>query len=114
MDAVRDVILENLKAETLERGLHRPDLREDVDAVAVLFDHPLDAADLPFDPVKTLDQRSFVVPMGQTDASFVRTLSKHLSRSEFETTKTLENAIAAAAMMGLRSPATASGIAATL
>ena len=35
-------------------------------------------------------------------------------RREFETTKTDENAIAAPASIGLRSPAAASGIAATL
>ncbi len=39
---------------------------------------------------------------------------KRRSRSEFVTTNTLENAIAAAATIGFRSPATASGIAATL
>ena len=114
MDAVCDVILENLEPEALERGLDGADLREDVDAVAVLFDHPLDASDLPLDPVKALDQGSLVVAVGHVTASFVRTLSKRLSRSEFETTKTLENAIAAAATIGLRRPATASGIAATL
>lgn len=36
------------------------------------------------------------------------------SRSEFVTTMTLEHAIAAPAIIGLRSPAAASGIAATL
>ena len=39
---------------------------------------------------------------------------KRRSRSEFVTTNTLENAIAAAATIGFRSPAIASGIAATL
>ena len=41
-------------------------------------------------------------------------LRKRRSRNEFVTTNTLEKAIAAAATIGLSSPATASGIAATL
>jgi hypothetical protein len=41
-------------------------------------------------------------------------LWKRRRRRLFQTTKTLEQAIAAAAITGLRSPATASGMAATL
>jgi len=39
---------------------------------------------------------------------------KRRSRSEFDTTNRLESAMAAAATIGLRRPATASGMAATL
>jgi hypothetical protein len=37
------------------------DLREDLDAVGVLVDHALEAADLPFDPAKALLYR---IPVG--------------------------------------------------
>ena len=109
-DAVVDVVVEHLQADVLERGHRRPDLGEDVDAVALLLDHLLDPAHLPLDPTQSLADRVLVVAM----FGHVRTLLKARSRSEFETTKTLEKAIAAAATIGFRYPATASGIAATL
>ena len=103
------MVVEHLQADVLERGHRGPDLRQDVDAVALLVDHLLDPAHLPLDPAQPLADRVLVVAVGH-----VRTLRKRRSRSEFETTKTLENAIAAAATIGLSRPATASGIAATL
>ena len=93
------------------------DLREDVDAVALLLDHPLDAAHLPLDAVQALDERVLVLRVAVVSRHVApprRTLRKRRSRSEFVTTKTLEKAIAAAATIGLSRPATASGIAATL
>ena len=108
-----DVILEQLRADLLERGLDRGDLGQDVDAVAILVDHPLDAAHLPFDPVQALDDQVLVLGVTVHQESSLSRW-KRRRRRLFETTKTLENAIAAAATIGLSSPATASGIAATL
>ena len=50
-----------LKRERLERGVDGRDLREDVDAVAVVLDHPLDPAHLALDPVQALDERVLVL-----------------------------------------------------
>jgi hypothetical protein len=61
--------------------------------------------------VEALAKRSLVIPVLHLTS---RTLSKCRSRRLFPTTKSDEAAIAAAAMIGLSSPATASGIAATL
>src|SRR5207249_999963 len=98
-DTVVDVTVEHLEGEILERGVHGRDLSEDVDAVAIVLHHPLDAAYLSFDPVEPLDQRVLVVPVLHRAS---RVLRNPRSRSEFVTTKTLENAIAAAARIGLR------------
>src|SRR5215218_3184571 len=111
-DAVVDVVVEHLQAHVLECGHGGADLRQDVDAVALLLDHLLDPAHLPLDPAQPLADGIPVVPMRVL--AHVRTLRKARSRSEFETTKTLENAIAAAATIGFRYPAIASGIEATL
>ena len=43
LDAMGDVVAQDLVLDLLERGLHRLDLIEDVDAVAVLADHAGDA-----------------------------------------------------------------------
>ena len=111
VDAVLDVVVEDPEREALERRRDGADLGEDVHAVAILLDHPLDPADLPLDPVQTLDERvlALVVP-----GLAHRTLLNRRRRSEFETTKRLEKAIAPAAIIGFSTPATASGIAATL
>ena len=49
-DAVVGVVVEQAERDLVERGLDRADLRQHVDAVAVVLDHPLDAADLTLDP----------------------------------------------------------------
>src|ERR1700675_655354 len=59
-DAVPDVVLEQLHREALERGRDGGDLREDVDAVPLLLDHPLDPAYLPLDAMQALDQRILI------------------------------------------------------
>ena len=51
-DAVVHVVVEDPEGEALERGVHGGDLREDVDAVAVVLDHPLDPAHLALDAVQ--------------------------------------------------------------
>src|SRR2546429_1128157 len=97
--AVIHVIVEDLEGKALERRVHSCDLREDVDAVAVVLDHPFDATHLTFDPVQALDQHLFVVAVLHRAS---RGLWNRRSRREFVTTNTLENAIAAAATIGLR------------
>ena len=82
----------------------------------------LDPTHLPLDPVQALDQDILVLGVapgmfrlgGAHHAPFSRALEKRRSRRLLVTTKRLEAAIAAAAMIGFRSPATASGTAATL
>ena len=117
-DAVADVILEELHRDALQRGRHGGDLREDVDAVALVLDHPLDAPHLTLDAVQALDQRVLLrdVAVGHAVSPSVasRRLRKRRSRRLLVTTNRLELAIAAAATIGLSRPATASGIAATL
>src|SRR5262249_12723046 len=122
-DAVLHVPVEDQEGEAVERGRDRADLREDVDAIAVVGDHLLDPADLPLDPVKALGERLLlgVVPvvgvlgccLSHCNAPW-RSLRKRRNRRLLLTTKRLEPAIAAAAIIGLSSPATASGMAATL
>src|SRR6266511_3410975 len=48
-DAVTEVLVDEPDADNLERGRHRRELRQDVDAVAVVVDHPLEPTDLSFD-----------------------------------------------------------------
>src|SRR5215217_1155313 len=98
-----DVVVEHLEREAFEGRLDGSDLREDVDAVAVVLDHPFDAAHLALDPVESLRQHFLVVAVLHAAS---RALWNRRSRSELVTTNTLENAIAAAATIGLSSPAT--------
>src|SRR6185437_3552517 len=58
--AVVDVLVEDLERHRIECGRDGRDLGDDVDAVAVLFDHLLDASHLSLDPVQALDQRRLV------------------------------------------------------
>src|SRR5262245_23107641 len=99
-DAVIDVVVEDLEGQALERGVDGGDLREDVDAVAILLEHPLDAAHLPLDAMEPADE-SILVGRVSVDrlahATSSRVEWKRRSRSEFVTTKRLERAIAAAA-----------------
>jgi hypothetical protein len=44
------VIVEQTERDLVERRLRSGDLGEDIDAVAVVLDDPLDAANLPLDP----------------------------------------------------------------
>jgi len=50
------VIVEQAQRHLFQRSLHRRDLSEDVDAVAVLGDHPLQAAHLTLDPAQAPKQ----------------------------------------------------------
>src|SRR6202022_2016392 len=51
-DAMRHVISEHLFLDAPERGTHGRDLRDDIDAIAVLVDHFGQAADLALDPAQ--------------------------------------------------------------
>ena len=54
LDAMGDVIAQDLLLEAPQRGAHRRNLRDDVDAIAILIDHARDAAHLALDPVQAL------------------------------------------------------------
>lgn len=55
-DARLDVLCEQFLVERIERRLDGADLREDVDAVAVILDHLADAADLSLDAPQARDE----------------------------------------------------------
>src|SRR5215475_2408733 len=57
LDAMSDMIAQHLLLDAAERGAHRGDLRDDVDAVAVLVDHFRQAPNLAFDPAEPLLNR---------------------------------------------------------
>src|SRR5207249_10745919 len=52
-DARCEVAAEQQRLHLLERTLHRGDLEEDVHAVGVVADHPLETLDLPFDAAQS-------------------------------------------------------------
>src|SRR5438105_2366895 len=54
LDAMGDVVLQHFLLDASQRGAHRRDLRDDVDAVAVLVDHLREAANLALDPAQPL------------------------------------------------------------
>src|SRR5262249_32616788 len=101
------MVVEQLHRDRLERRRHRRDLRQHVAAVTLVLAHPLDPPHLPLDPVKALDERGLVVVISGN--GHVLTLLKRLSRRLLPMTKRLEQAIAAAATIGVASPATARG-----
>jgi hypothetical protein len=51
---VAHVAVEHVDRDLLERRLDGGDLREDVHAVGVLVDHPLETADLALDPAEAI------------------------------------------------------------
>jgi hypothetical protein len=57
--AVVKVIAHQIASDAAEGFLHAGDLRDDVGAVAIFFDHFLEAADLPFDSAKALEVSGF-------------------------------------------------------
>ena len=56
LHAVTRVIVEQPEGDLVEGGLHGGDLGEHVDAVAVVLDHALDAADLALDPGEAVEE----------------------------------------------------------
>jgi hypothetical protein len=57
LDAVPDVIAQDFLFQTPQCSADRRDLRDDVDAVAVVLDHARDSADLAFDPIEPFRAR---------------------------------------------------------
>src|SRR4029453_11962648 len=104
----------------------RADLGEDLDAVRVLLDHALEAANLTFDALQPLEVvvlvyrvtthygvPPFVVDVRTGGVARCRGGNRR-NRRLFDTTNRLEHAIAAAAINGLSNPNAAIGNAATL
>jgi len=58
LDAVRHVIGKYLFLGAAQRGAHRRQLRDDIDAIAVLLDHAGQAAHLAFDPRQAPEHRT--------------------------------------------------------
>jgi hypothetical protein len=54
LDAMRHVIAQDFLFHATERRPHRRDLRDDVDAVALLVDHAREASHLPLDAAQAL------------------------------------------------------------
>src|SRR3954447_14009103 len=74
-DAVARVVVEEAERDLVERRLDGGDLSEDVDAVAVLVDHPLHAADLALDAAQALEELVLgrgVAPCGRRLGGHVR------------------------------------------
>ena len=61
LDAMGDVIAQDLLLHTAERGAHGRDLGDDIDAVAVVLDHAGEAAHLTLDPAQAFDAGSLDV-----------------------------------------------------
>src|SRR5215475_9832132 len=59
--AVAQVLIQQAQCHRLQRPGRGRDLSQDVDAVLVLLDHPLQAADLPLDPAQPLEVVLFVL-----------------------------------------------------
>src|SRR5262249_27788684 len=57
LDAMGDVVGEDLLLGAPQRGAHRRKLGHDVDAIAVLLDHAREAAHLALDPPEPLEHR---------------------------------------------------------
>ena len=59
-DAVREMVLEQPDGDSLQGALGGGDLGQDIDAVRVLVDHPLQPADLPLDAPQPAEQGGLV------------------------------------------------------
>jgi len=62
LDTVGDVVAQNFLLDPPQRRPHRADLRDDVDAVAVVLDHAGETAHLALDAAQSFDGRSLAVP----------------------------------------------------
>src|SRR4051812_44302760 len=139
-DAVAEVVVEQPERDALEGLGEGRDLREDVDAVLLLVDHAVDAAGLALDALEARQVAVLVADVAVRRGQLRRggcyvhrfvlvfwwcgsraggrqspaVLVNVRSRKLLPTTKTLENAMAAPASIGLSRPDAASGIAATL
>ena len=82
LDAVSEVVLDEADRDALERALDRGDLGQDVDAVDVLVDHPLESADLALDPPQPLEVVGLVVVVAGCGVSMPASL--HTPRGYFK------------------------------
>src|SRR5450756_2305710 len=81
LDAGTEVVVEEREGERLERLGDRGDLGEDVDAVLVVCDHLLQAADLALDAAQTVEVRGLgLVSARRGDFSHV----SHYTRTRYE------------------------------
>jgi hypothetical protein len=55
LDTMRDVIAQDFLFGAAQRRANGSDLRDDIDAVAILFNHAGEATDLPLDSLKPLE-----------------------------------------------------------
>ena len=76
-DAMRDVVAQDFLLDAAQRGAHRADLRDDVDAVALVLDHAGEAAHLALDAFEpserwclaVLGHAAYIPPGGIEDKS---------------------------------------------
>jgi len=61
LDAMRDMVAQDFLFDSAQRRAHRGNLRDDVDAVAVVLDHAREPAHLAFDTVETLERGGLVI-----------------------------------------------------
>lgn len=57
LDAMADVVAQDVALNPAQRGGDRRDLRDDVDAITILVHHARKAAHLAFDPIESLAAR---------------------------------------------------------
>jgi P-type Cu+ transporter len=57
LDAMRDMVGENFFLRATQRGAHRGELRDHIDAIAVPLDHAREPAHLAFDAIEALEHR---------------------------------------------------------
>ena len=78
-DAVAQVLVDQPDGDALQRLRGGRHLREDVDAVVVVLDHPLEPADLPLDAAEPLQIVGLVVGVSRCvhDASFGQRIYHH-------------------------------------
>ena len=124
------VVLQQAEGHILQGGVDRGDLREDVDAVLLLIDHPVDTAGLPLDALEPgevallLVDVAVLVLIAASTAHLVTgghetglpswVVENPRRRRELVTTNTELNAMATPASIGLRNPAAATGMRTTL
>ena len=70
-DAVREMIIEQRESDVFERLRRGGNLREDINAVAVGIDHPLDSSYLAFSTPKPLEQIVFICGVSHHVSAFL-------------------------------------------
>ena len=94
VDAMRDVVAQDFLLDAAQRRAHRADLRDDVDAVAVVLDHAREAAHLALDAVEPFPSVAVLLffamrsiyPLGVSKARAADTTAKVNTSSAMTTT----------------------------